>query len=162
MEYQKILSKFGKESIYVPAEKMLYVSKGRTGEFICYQTVLADRKKKGHENHIKCSARIRCLPNGTCKRQNEYVQHTSHPNHERIVSDKQVMRNIVTKAEELRTNYVDDAGRMPNRHIFQREVARYSTKLRCSAYRQIWLSFSKFSCNFIYCIMYMHMHIELE
>lgn len=124
MEFQKIKTKFGKESIYVPSEKMLYVSKGRESEFICYQSVLSDRKKKGNEMHLTCTARIRCLANGTCERQNVYVQHTSHPNHEKIVSDKQIMVNTIRKTEQLRDDYGDDAGRVPNRHIFQREVAR--------------------------------------
>lgn len=70
MEYQIIKTKFGKNSIYVPSEKMLYVSEGRENEFICYQTVLSNRKKKGHENRNACNARIRCLRNGKCERQN--------------------------------------------------------------------------------------------
>lgn len=125
MEYQVIKTKFGKDSIYVPFEKMLYISKGRPNEYICYQSVLSDKKKKGHESHLPCSARIRCLPNGKCERQNVYVQHTAHPNHERIGSDKQIMNEICRKAETLRIDHPHDAHRVPNRHIFQREVARY-------------------------------------
>lgn len=125
MEYQITKTKFGKDSIYVPSEKMLYVSKGRQNEYICYQTVLSDKKRKEHEKHIQCSARIRCLPNGKCERQNMFVQHTDHPNHERIVSDKQIMNEIIQKAENLRINFPHDAHKVPNRHIFQREVARY-------------------------------------
>lgn len=60
MDYQIIKTKFGKDSVYVPSEKMLYVSKGRENEYICYQTILSDRKKKDHDMHIPCSARIRC------------------------------------------------------------------------------------------------------
>lgn len=126
MEYQVVKTKFGKDSIYVPSEKMLYVSKGRDNEFICYQTVLSDKKKKGHENHIACSARIRCLPNGTCERQNMYVNHSMHPDHADIVSDKKIMTNVIKKAKNLRADFPHDAHRIPNRHIFQSEVARYS------------------------------------
>lgn len=124
MEYQVIKTKFGKDSIYVPAEKMLYVSKGRNNEFICYQTILSDKKKKNHEKHVPCFARIRCLPDGKCERQNILVQHTDHPNHEIIGSDKQIMNEVIRKTENLRINYPHDAHRVPNRHIFQREVAR--------------------------------------
>lgn len=125
MECQEIETKFGKKSIYVPSEKMLYVSKGRENEFICYQTVLCDRKKKDHDEHISCTARIRLLSNGTCERQNIHVQHTCHPHHECLVSDKTLMASISRKAESLRNDFGIDAARIPNRHIFQREVARY-------------------------------------
>lgn len=126
MEYLVIKTKFGKDSIFVPSEKMLYVSKGREQEFICYQSVLADSKKKDQRNHIPCSARIRLLPNGTCERKNVFVPHSAHLNHESIVIDKKIMENVVQKAVKLRTDYAEDAYRVPNRHIFQREVARYS------------------------------------
>lgn len=125
MEYQVLKSKFGKDMLYVPSEKMMYVSKGREKEFICYQTILSDRKRKDHEKHLACTARIRCLLNGLCERQNVLVQHTSHPSHESIATDKQIMNSIIQKAENLRIDYSHDAHRVPNRHIFQREVARY-------------------------------------
>lgn len=125
MEYQIVTSKFGKDHVYVPSEKMLYVSKGRENEYICYQTILTDKKKKDHEKHLSCSARIRCLPNGKCERQNVFIQHTAHPNHERIVTDKQLMNEVLRKAENLRLDFPQDAHRVPNRHIFQRELARY-------------------------------------
>lgn len=83
------------------------------------------QKKKDHGNHIQCSARIRCLHNGTCERKNVFVQHSAHPNHESIVTDKKIMDNVAQKAIKLRTDYAEDAYRVPNRHIFQREVARY-------------------------------------
>lgn len=40
MEYQIVKTKFGKDSVYVPSEKMLYVSRGRPNEFVCYQKVI--------------------------------------------------------------------------------------------------------------------------
>lgn len=123
MEYQIIKTKFGKDSIYVPSEKMLYVTKGRKDEFVCYQTVLTDPRKKKHGKHLACTARIR-IKNGLCERQNKHIPHTSHPNHEIIVSDKKIMRNVVAKCEALKRDHPEDAHKIPSRHIFQREIAR--------------------------------------
>lgn len=89
------------------------------------QTVLTCTKKKTHKEHIACTARIRQLQNGLCERANKHIQHTDHPNHEIIVSDKQIMHNIAQQCESLKTNQAEDAHKIPNRHIFQRQIARY-------------------------------------
>lgn len=126
MEYQIIMTKFGTESIYVPSEKMLYIiSKGRKNEYVCYQTVLKSTNKKTHKEHIGCTARIQRLQNGLCERSNEHIQHTAHPNHEVLVSDKLIMKNIAKHCESYKTEDTEDAHKIPNRHIFQKEIARY-------------------------------------
>lgn len=124
MEYQIVKSKFGKELLYVPSEKMLYTWKGRKNEYICYQHVLKDSKKKNHEKHLACSSRIRRLSNGQCERINVNIQHSAHPDHEIIVSDKRIMEIVVQQCESLKENHPEDAHRIPNRHILQRQVSR--------------------------------------
>lgn len=94
MEYQIVKSKFGKEHLYVPSEKMLYTWKGRKNEYICYQHVLRDSKKKDHAKHIACTSRILRLSNGLCERKNVNIPHTAHPDHETIVTDKRIMENV--------------------------------------------------------------------
>lgn len=125
MEYQIVKSKFGKEHLYVPSEKMLYVWKGRNKEYICYQTVLRDSKKKDHLKHIACTSRIRRLSNRLCERVNVNNEHSAHPDHEIIASDKNVMENVFKKCQALQVDHPEDAQKVPNRHIFQREISRY-------------------------------------
>lgn len=129
MEYQIVKSKFGKDSIYVPCEKMLYVSKGRKDEYVCYQTILRNSKKKDYAKHLECTSRIRLLPNGLCERANINIPHSSHSDHEIIVSDKKIMENVTKKCIALKSDHQEDAFKIPNRHIFQREIARYILKI---------------------------------
>lgn len=125
MEYQIVKSKFGKELLYVPSEKMLYAWKGRGDEYICYQHVLRDSKKKDHAKHLACKSRIRRLSNGLCERINVNIQHSAHPDHKIIASDKRIMEIVFQQCEILKENQTEDAHRIPNRHILQRQIARY-------------------------------------
>lgn len=124
MEYQIIKTKFGRESIYVPQESMLYVAKGRNDEFVCYQTILTDPKKQDHEKHVKCTARIHLLPNGLCERQNPLINHTFHENHKTIVQDKAIVASVCETVELLKDHLGPLSSRVPNRPIFQNAVSR--------------------------------------
>lgn len=101
---------------------MLYVHKGRKNEYICYQDVLRSRK---NQDHPACTSRIRRLTNGLCERVNKNIPHSPHPDHEVIVSDKKIMESVVQKCQALKLNHPEDAFKIPNRHIFQREIAKY-------------------------------------
>lgn len=123
MKYEIIKTKYGNESLYVPAEQMLYVSTGRKKDYICYQTVLRSQKNKDCQKHRACTCRIRRLANGLCYRLN--VLHSPHPDHKIIVSDKKIMESVLQKCATLKVHHAEDAYRVPNRHIFQREIAKY-------------------------------------
>lgn len=124
MEYRVIKSKFGNDLLYVPSERMLYKSKGRGDDFECYQKVLSDPKKQGHETHPKCGSGVRRLSNGLCVRINMNIPHTQHDNHEIIALDKERMNSMMARCEDLRINHREDAHRIPNRNIFQREMSK--------------------------------------
>lgn len=126
MEYRVIKSKFGNDLLYVTSEKMLYKWSGRRDEFDCYQKVLTDSKKDDHLLHPKCGSRIRRLPNGLCERMNVNIPHTAHEDHESIALDKEMMNNMVETCANLNISIGEDAHRIPTKHIFQRELIRYS------------------------------------
>lgn len=125
MEYEIVKTKHGRESLYVPSEKMLYVSKGRKNEYICYQHVLRSQKKRDDTEHPMCTSRVRRLQNGLCERANVNIPHSHHPNHEIIVSDKNIMESVIQQCQALQLDHPEDAHRIPNRHIFQRNIAKY-------------------------------------
>lgn len=113
--------------LYVPSEKMLYKWTGRGDVYVCYQKVLADSKKKDSSLQIKCeSRRVRRLQNGLCEPMNLGIPHTPHENHETIANDKGLMNDMIEKCENLKINFAEDAHRIPTRHIYQREIVRYS------------------------------------
>lgn len=122
MEYRVIKSKFGNDMLYVPSEKMLYKWKGRGVDYECYQKCLSD--KKLNDSAPKCFSSVRRVTDRLCER--VYVPHTDHTNHEDIVNDKELMNNMIAICEDLRSNYREDAHRIPTRHIFQREMAKYN------------------------------------
>lgn len=116
-------SKFGAEILYVPSEKMLYMfdcERNGAKIFVCYQKALADPKKKDHLNHIKCTSRVRLNSNGTCERFN--IGHKDHPDHGGLVADKKIVSNVKEKCQFLVKNFPEDAFKLPNRQIFQREL----------------------------------------
>lgn len=126
MNCEIIKGKFGGDLLYVPSEQMLYTSsKDRNSykEFVCYQTVLTDRKKKNSSNQIKCMSRVRLFPNGTCERINVCVPHTAHENHKILADDKRKMQRMKTTLHNLKENHPEDAHKIPNRHVFQREIS---------------------------------------
>lgn len=122
MEYRVIKSKFGNDLLYVPSEKILYKSKGRGDDFECYQRVLSDPKKVGHEMQPRCGSGVRRLTDTLCER--IHAPHTDHANHEVIAADKERMNNMVSRCEDLKIHHREDAHRIPNRHIFQREISK--------------------------------------
>lgn len=127
MDFQIIKTQFGGDMLYVPSEKMLYVLKREANEvcsYICYQTVLTDKKKKNHSSHNKCNARVRLLEHGKCERMNALITHTAHPDHHQIAEDKIKMQNMKDKCQYLKVNFPEDAHKMPNRRIFQREIVK--------------------------------------
>lgn len=127
MNCEVIHSKFGGKLLYVPSERMLYVSKGernRVEDFVCYQTVLKGGNKKDNSEHIPCTSRVRLLPNGSCVRVNSNINHTNHPNHQLIAADKRKMHNMKQCCQSLKENHPETAFKIPNRHIYQREIAK--------------------------------------
>lgn len=126
MNFEIIKGKRGGDLLYVPSEKMLYVFKvERNGskEFVCYQTIMTDTKKKDHEEHIPCTSRIRLLSTDICERSS--LPHTNHPNHQIIADDKKKVAIMKQNCQHLRENHPEAAHKIPNRHIFQREIAKY-------------------------------------
>lgn len=127
MDCEIIKTKFGGNLLYVPAEQMLYTFNAeRKGlqEFVCYQTILADPRKKNSANVQKCTSRVRLLPNGKCQRMNENVPHTDHANHRMLAEDKKKMNNMIGVCQNLKINHPEDAYKIPVRHIFQHEISK--------------------------------------
>lgn len=127
MEYENLEGKKGGRLIYVPSEKMIYAFKiSRSGQdiFECYQKILTDRKKKDCMDHLKCTSRVRLLPNGLCERVNVHIPHTKHNVHELIAADKKRMQNMKATCRTLQENVPESAHRIANRDVFQREIAK--------------------------------------
>lgn len=128
MDCEIIKTKFGGNLLYVPCEKMLYVhttDRNRVHVYVCYQTVLSDKKKKNHSNYCKCTSSVRLLSDKKCERMNIAIPHENHPNHEMLAADKRKMQNIKRNCQYLKENFMEDAHKVPNRRIFQREIAKY-------------------------------------
>lgn len=127
MNCEFIDGKQGGKLLYVPSEKMLYVSKCERGGskiFVCYQTILTDRKRRDHSQQVPCTSRVRLVSDGTCVRQNVNIPHTKHPDHQIIAADKKKMLNMKEVCHNLRENHPETAHRNPTRYIFQREIAK--------------------------------------
>lgn len=115
----------GSRVLYVPQDKMLYVSKcKRRGqeEFICYQTILCARKKENN-HHQKCTARViiddlseRCVRNK--------VAHSNHCNHEDLINIMETTNNIKEKCTILRTKFPILSKKIRPKDIFYDEVAK--------------------------------------
>lgn len=122
------MTKFGGELLYVPVEQMLYTFNAeRNGmkEFVCYQTVLSDRRKKNSANAVKCTSRVKLMAHGKCQRMNENIPHTNHANHQMLAEDKKNMNSMTERCQNLRSNHPEDAFKIPTRHIFQHEIKKY-------------------------------------
>lgn len=128
MDCEIVKGKRGGDLLYVPSEKMLYVfddeRKDGTRVFKCYQSVLTHPKKSDHLNHIKCTSSVKLLENGKCERMNQYIQHTAHADHELLTADKKRMINMKMQCQYLKENHPEDAHKIPNRHIFEREISK--------------------------------------
>lgn len=125
MDCQMIKTQFGGDMIYVPCEKMLYVLKNNDPRsYICYQTVLTDNKRKKDLNHVKCNARVRLLADGKCERSNVHIAHTLHADHQKLAMDKMKMQNMKDQCQYSKANFPEDAHKIPNRRVFQREIAK--------------------------------------
>lgn len=90
----------------------------------CYQMLLTNNKKKDHQSHKRCTSSVRLLPNGKCERMNVHIPHCTHPNHEKLATDKKKMQNMKEKCNYLKVNFAEDAYKIPNRRIFQREITQ--------------------------------------
>lgn len=120
----------GSRLLHIIAEDMLYVLKNKRNgneEYICYENILVAPKKKNKtkaNNSEKCTARVRILSDGTCERMG-VVGHSCHPNHASVRRDLQKSTNMKKNCQYLRDHFPEDAYRISNRHIFQREIAKY-------------------------------------
>lgn len=114
----------GSKLLHVLPEDMLYVLKyTRNGikEWVCYQTILSSPKKKTMNDEIKCTARVKEFQDGTFQMGKP---HTCHQNHRQIRSDMEKRNNMKANCSTVRLQYPEDAHRIPQRHIFQREIAK--------------------------------------
>lgn len=114
----------GSKLLHVLPEDMLYVLKcTRNGvkEWICYQTILSSPKKKTNNIEIKCSARIKEFPDGTFQMGK---RHECHQNHRQLRSDMEKRNNMKSSCSTAQSLYTEDAHKLPQRHIFQREISK--------------------------------------
>lgn len=79
--------------------------------------VIAEKKN----NEIKCTARVKEFQDGTFQMGKP---HTCHQNHRQIRSDMEKRNNMKANCSTVRLQYPEDAHRIPQRHIFQREIAK--------------------------------------
>lgn len=129
MNCEIIEGKFGGKLLYVPSEKMLYAKKCTRGNdeteiFECYQATLTDKGKKDNSDHVPCTSRVRLRPDGTCERVNSHIPHTEHDDHQLIAADKKKMINMKNICRNLKENHPENSSRIPNKHIFQREISK--------------------------------------
>lgn len=128
MEYRLVKGFRGSDLVYVLSEKCLYVYKRtRNGakHFICYQTVLSKPTKKPparKEDRCNCKGSIKLDPDGSLK---VMSKHVAHNNHESIMKDMKKAERIKERCRTLRDDYAEDAHRIPAKHIFHREIAKY-------------------------------------
>lgn len=111
--------------LYVPQDKMLYVSKCRRRgqeEFICYQTILCAQKKGNNENQ-KCTARVIVDDSSKCCVRNK-VPHSSHCNHEELMNIMETTNNIKEKCDILRKKFPILSKKIRPKDIFYDEVAK--------------------------------------
>lgn len=130
--YKFVKGKRGGDLLHVLDENMLYVkhSYHRNAStvdtvYICYHTILSAETKKTRENEdrTQCTARVRLLSNGVLDRM-LHSNHTNHQNHDRLVRDLKKLNDMKSVAKALHTDLCEDAHRMPNRNIFQREISK--------------------------------------
>lgn len=125
MEYRFIQGvRDGSQLLHVLGENMLYVHKyTRKGGkiYTCYQSILAAQQKEGNEE-VKCSARVKILPNGECVKM--AVSHSDHGDHGLICRDMDKRNNMKTACRTLKYQHPEDSHKISERHIYQREIAK--------------------------------------
>lgn len=117
--------KEGSQLLHVLPEDMLYVKKvERNGdvEWICYQTILCKPKKNKKEQSVMCTARIKQRRDGTFERMGK--PHTNHTDHESIRRDMKKRNNMKTACRRIQQQHPEEAHKISERHIFQREIAQ--------------------------------------
>lgn len=113
------------ELIWVPAHKFLYVKNvTRRGfeEFVCYQTVICDPKKK-HNNGDRCTRRVKInleTKKMVCK---DMMPH-DHPSHETLFKDMQSKNKITDDCIAIGQTFKGLAIKVPISDIFTREMSK--------------------------------------
>lgn len=110
---------------WIPQEKCLYVKKEeRAGniECICYQTILANPRRNGHDEVIKCTARriIDSQNQVSCNG----VPHSNHCNHEMIYKDLITRANISDACYGVKNLCGNIPVKVSVGDIFTREIAK--------------------------------------
>lgn len=135
--------------LWVPREKHLYVKKVTRNdktEFICYQTILTNRKKKvridftilyfkpifryffqslkNTEGVLKCTARAILHPDGRLIENS--ITHTPHESHESLYHDILTANEIKNKCHVAKVTFPDSAHKISEKSIFYRELAMWA------------------------------------
>lgn len=111
--------------VWVPAHKCLYVKKESRGgfhEYICYQTILCDPKKKDVASVIPCTCRIK-IDISTGNLLPSKKQHSSHANHELLFKDMNSKNKITDDVVAITEACKGLAVHVPINDIFTREIA---------------------------------------
>lgn len=111
--------------LWIVEEKCLYVKKdirSRGVEYICYQSILCDPKKKRSEDVIKCTARRIIDPHNKVTKNS--IEHSCHDNHELIHKDLMTRNTIIDTVTLLKELCQDLNIGIPSQDIFTRELSK--------------------------------------
>lgn len=111
--------------IWVPTDKCLYVRKeSRRGcdEYICYQTILGDAKKKNILNIPMCTCRVK-IDIATGKLLPRKKSHTAHNDHELLYKDMKSKNKITDDVIAISEACKGLSIKVPINDIFTREIA---------------------------------------
>lgn len=126
MKYIKIEGyRYGSILLYSYSEKCLYVKKstrkGGQESWICYQSVLSDKKVKNSENISKCTARVTMF-NNACERNN--IAHTAHNSHEILFKDIVSKNNMIKTCRFLKENVGESSHKLSVNDIYCHEMKK--------------------------------------
>lgn len=126
MEYIKIDGyRYGSILLYSYSDKCLYVKKStrKCGQesWICYQSVLSDKKVKNSANIVKCTARVTIF-NNTGERNS--IPHTAHDSHEILFKDIVSKNNMVETCKFLKENVEESSHKIAMNDIYCHEMKK--------------------------------------
>lgn len=97
-------------------------SRGRYEEYICYQTVLGDPKKKNSEKIPKCTCRIKIeISSGNLLPKTK--PHTTHDNHEILYKDMKSKNKITDDIIAITEACKGLSLNAPINDVFTKEIA---------------------------------------
>lgn len=111
--------------LWIKDEKFLYVKKDtktRGIDYICYQTIRSNPKKKRNENVIQCTSRRIVDAEGKVTKNS--IPHSNHENHESYYKDMMSKNAIIDTVILLRALDEDIGIRYSTHDVFTKELSK--------------------------------------